>query len=744
MLRPSHFILLLAGALSAVMAPRPRGDDLRRAISFRNDVMAVLSKAGCNAGACHGNKSGKGGFKLSLRGQDPDLDYLALTSDLSGRRINAIEPEKSLILLKPTTQVAHEGGLRFRTDSAEYQILRRWIGDRMPRDSASTPALVGLDVTPGERVLIEPADQVQIKATATFSDGSQRDVSNLAVYEQSTDLAKITPSGRVRRERNGEMTVIVRYLNLQRPVRLAFVPARPDFVWRPVASRNYIDDHVLAKLRTMRINPSRPATDLEFLRRAYLDVLGVLPTADEAKAYASDASPDKRTKVIDALLERPEYADVWAMRWSDLLRNEERTLDRKGVQNFHHWIRQSFAENRSLDQFVRELLASRGSTYMVPATNYYRANREPVVRGEATAQLFLGVRLQCAQCHNHPFDRWTQDDYFGWADVFARVDYKIIENRRTDTNDKHEFIGEQIVFEGDEGDLKDPRGDRQVKPRLLGCATGVADDASRMESVAQWVTSPENPFFARAQANRIWFYLMGRGLVDPIDDFRPTNPASHPALLDALAKDFVEHHYDVKYLIRLIMNSQAYGLSSTPNATDADDEINYSHAIPRRLTAEQLLDAQHQVTGVPAEFTGYPKGMRAGEIPGVRVARGKRSRPSEADMFLVTFGKPQRLLVCECERSTDTTLGQAFQLISGPEIARLLSEPENRLTELLKQNRSDEEIVEELYWSSLTRPPTDEERSAMVRHVASAGDRRKGLEDVLWALLNAKEFVLRR
>jgi hypothetical protein len=355
------------------------------------------------------------------------------------------------------------------------------------------------------------------------------------------------------------------------------------------------------------------------------------------------------------------------------------------------------------------------------------------------------VRLQCAQCHNHPFDRWTQDDYFGWADVFARVDYKIIENRRTDTNDKHEFVGEQIVFEGDEGDVKDPRGaDRQVRPRLLGCATSVADDASRMDAVARWVTSPDNPFFARAQVNRIWFYLMGRGLVDPIDDFRPTNPASHPALLEALAKDFVEHHYDVKYLIGLIMNSQAYGLSSTPNATNADDEINYSHAIPRRLTAEQLLDAQHQVTAVPAEFTGYPKGMRAGEIPGVRVARGKRSRPSDADMFLVTFGKPQRLLVCECERSTDTTLGQAFQLISGPEIARLLSDPENRLTELLKQNKSDEEIVDELYWSSLTRPPTDEERSAMVRHVALAGDRRKGLEDVLWALLNSKEFVLRR
>lgn len=714
-------------------------------VSFRNDVMAVLSKAGCNAGACHGNKTGKGGFKLSLRGQDPDLDYLALTHDLFARRTNAMDPDRSLILLKPTAQIAHEGGQRFRTDSMEYGILRRWIEMGTPPDGAGTPSLVRLEVSPAQQVLVEPADQVRVKAIAFFSDGSRRNVSNLAVYEQSADLAKISPDGLVRRGRMGETTVIVRFLQAQEPVRLAFVPARPDFAWTPVTSLNYIDDQVFAKLQTLRINPSEPSNDLEFLRRAYLDLLGVLPTVEEARAFVAESLPDKRARLIDRLFDRPEYADQWAMKWSDLLRNEERALDRKGVQNFHHWIRQGIVENKPLDQFVRELLSARGSTYTSPATNYYRANREPVVRGEATAQLFLGVRLQCAQCHNHPFDRWTQDDYYGWADMFARVDYKVLENRRTDKNDKHEFIGEQIVYEAPSGDVKDPRGDRSVKPLLLGAGPAPAPaDASRIDALAQWVTSPENPFFARAQVNRIWFHLMGRGLVDPVDDFRPTNPASHPELLEMLAKDFTAHKYDVRYMIRLIMTSQAYGLSSEPNATNADDEINYSHAIPRRLTAEQLLDAQHQVTGVPAEFNGYPKGMRAGEIPGVRVARARRSRPSQADMFLVTFGKPARELVCECERSMDTTLGQAFQLISGPEIAGLLADPENRLAQLIKSGKTDDDAVAELYWAALTRPPTDEERSAMVNHVHEAKDRRKGLEDVAWALLNAKEFVLRR
>lgn len=727
--------LCMSGAASAV---EPSAE-----VSFRNDAMAIFAKAGCNAGACHGNKNGKGGFKLSLRGQDPDLDFDALTRDQFARRTNPFDPDHSLLLLKATAQLPHEGGMRFKVDSPEYRMLRSWIERGMPRDDAKMPTLKKLEVSPAEQVLIEPADRVQIKATAVFSDGSRRDVSSMAVYEQSTDLAKISAGGLVQRVRMGEMAVIARYLQIQQPVRLTFVPARPGFQWKPVPTNNYIDEQIDAKLKVLRMNPSGDCEDGVFVRRAYLDLLGILPTPDEAKAFVTDTAADKRSRLVDRLLGRPEYADFWALKWSDILRNEERTIDRKGVQGFHRWIRQSVAENKPLDQFVRELLSARGSTYSNPPANYYRANRDAVTRGEATAQLFLGVRLQCAQCHNHPFDRWTQDDYYGWADVFARVDYKILQNRRTDTNDKHEFIGEQIVFESNKGDVKDPRDDREVRPLLLSTAAPLAKEKDRLDTLAEWVTSPKNPFFARAQANRIWFHLMGRGLVDPIDDFRPTNPASHPQLLDALAKDFVAHGYDVRYMIRLIMNSRAYGLSSVPNETNADDEMNYARVIPRRLTAEQLLDAQHEVAGVPAEFTGYPVGIRATQIPGVKVTH-KREPISQADQFLVTFGKPPRQLVCECERSNETTLGQTFQFISGPEISRILTDPENRLAKLIKDGKSDAQVIDELYWTALTRPPSEDESKAMVQYVKKSSDRRKGLEDVTWALFNAKEFVLRR
>jgi hypothetical protein len=718
-------------------------DETRPSVSFRSDAMAVLAKSGCNAGACHGNKNGKGGFKLSLRGQDPDLDYEALTHDVFARRINSIDPDKSLILLKASAQLPHEGGLRFRKDSMEYGILRDWIARGTPRDGEQSPTLKRLEVTPGEIVLVEPADRVQIRATAIFSDGSRRDVSNLAVYEQSTDLAKISPDGLVQRVRMGEMAVVVRYLQLQEPVRLTFVPARPGFKWKPLSANNYIDEQIYAKLQTVRMNPSAPGDDSTYIRRAYLDLLGILPTPVEAKAFNADRSSDKRPRLVEQLLARPEYADFWALKWSDLLRNEERTIDRKGVQGFHRWIRDSVACNKPLDIFVRDLLSAKGSTYTNPPANYYRANRDPVTRGEATAQLFLGVRLQCAQCHNHPFDRWTQDDYYGWADVFARVDYKIIENRRTDTNDKHEFIGEQIVFESPKGDVKDPRGDRLVKPLLLSTAKPISKDQDRLDMLAAWVTSPKNPFFAKAQVNRIWFHLMGRGLVDPIDDFRPTNPASHPELLDRLASDFVTHGYDVRYVIRLIMASQAYAMSSVPNDTNADDEINYSHVVPRRLTAEQLLDAQHELTGMPAAFAGYPVGIRAAQIPGVKVSH-KKEKSLQSDQFLVTFGKPARQLVCECERTNETTLGQTFQFISGPEITRIVSSPDNCLGQLLKSNSSNERVIDELYWAALTRAPTAEERKILASHVSESSDRRKGFEDVVWALLNAKEFVLRK
>jgi len=599
--------------------------------------------------------------------------------------------------------------------------------------------VVGLEVTPGRKVLIAPDDDVKITATAIYSDGSRRNVSDLAVYEQSQELATVSPDGQVKRGRDGETAVVVRFLQFQQVVRLAFVPQRAEFVWKPYESRNYVDDYVLAKLKEMRINPSEPCTDLQFMRRAYLDLLGILPTADEAKVFDADRSADKRVSLVDRLMERPEYADFWALKWSDLLRNEERALDRKGVQAFHRWIRGSVAENKPLDRFARELLAARGSTYLNPATNFYRAERDPLERGEDAAEVFLGVRLKCARCHNHPFDRWSQDDYYNWADVFGRLSYRVIENRRTDTNDKHEFIGEQIVYESDEGDIADPRPGHQTKPVLLGSGSTISDDQDRLDALAQWMTSRDNTYFAKAQVNRIWFNLMGRGLVDPVDDFRATNPASHPELLDALTEDFIKSGYDARHMIRVIMSSRAYALSSIPNATNADDEINYSHNVPRRLAAEQMLDAECQASGTVATFNGYPKGMRAEQVPGAQPQR----RPSAAEQFLLTFGKPPRELACECERSTDTTLGQTFQLISGREIGRMIAEKDNRIGKLIDTGNTDHEIVSDLYWSALTRPASSDEMDAMLNHIAKSKDRRKGLEDVMWALLNAKEFVLR-
>jgi hypothetical protein len=495
--------------------------------------------------------------------------------------------------------------------------------------------------------------------------------------------------------------------------------------------------------------------DSEFIRRAYLDTLGILPTAGEARRFLADTAADKREKLIDALVERPEFAEFWAMKWSDLLKNEEKVIDPTGTKLFHEWIRDSFAANKPLDQFARELVAARGSTYQNPPANYYRANRDPVSRSEATAQVFLGIRLGCAKCHNHPFDRWTQDDYYRWTALFARVDYKIVENNRPDDNDKHQFDGEQIVQIAEKGDVENPLTHQPASPRFLGgdeLPPEIGND--RLTPLADWLASPENELFVRSQVNRIWFHLMGRGLVEPIDDFRATNPAVNPVLLDALAKDFVEHRFDVRRLVRTIMQSRTYQLSSRPNETNVTDEINFSRAIVKRLTAEQLLDGLTQVIGGSHELFGSDAGARAGQVAGVgafqrrpmgeRRQRGQR-RPmaSDAEKFLKLFGKPPRLLTCECERSTDSTLAQAFQLLSGPTLQKMLAEPNNRLAGLLAAHESPSELIDELYWSALARAPADNERVALINYLEQAPDWRAAIEDVAWSVVNSKEFLLR-
>jgi hypothetical protein len=731
-------------SLAAVVALALAGSAYAQGVSFRNDVMAVLSKGGCNAGACHGNQNGKGGFKLSLRGQDAAADLATLTRDTLARRTDPHRPAESLVLLKATAAVPHEGGKRFAVGTLPYVILRRWIAAGTPADGPDTPRLETLDVTPSEAFLVEPADRVRLRVRATFSDHSTRDVTQLAVYEPSNPTTSVSPEGEARREGFGETAVLVRYLDRQATVRLAWVPERKGFAWHDMPEANFIDRYAFAKLRALRIRPSGLAPDAVFLRRVTLDTLGVLPTADEARAYLADSDPAKGRRLIDRLLDRPEFADFWALKWSDLLRNEEKVLDRKGVTVFHDWIRQAIADGKSLNEFARELIAARGSTYAEPPANFYRALRDPSVRAEAVAQVFLGVRLQCARCHNHPFDRWTQDDYYGLAAFFPRVQYRVIENRRRDNLDTHEFDGEQVVWLAREGEVTHPGTGATVRPRLPGSPERVAVDGDRLQALADWVARPDNPFFARAQVNRVWYHLMGRGLVEPNDDFRASNPPVNGPLLDALAADFVAHRFDLRHLVRTILNSRTYQLSAVPNDTNREDESNFSHALVRGLQAEQLLDALSQVTGVPVRFSGYPAGTRAGELPGARLTRPRDQAAAAGERFLRAFGKPERALSCECERSEDTTLGQAFQMVSGELLQRMLSEPDNRLGRLLKSSHTDRAIIEELYLAALCRSPTAKERDAAEALLTRAKDRRAALEDLAWGLLNAKEFLLRQ
>ncbi|MEX2173198.1 MAG: DUF1549 and DUF1553 domain-containing protein [Pirellulaceae bacterium] len=738
----AHFLSAYALLACLVGAGSARAND---PVAFNTDVMAVLSKAGCNFGACHANANGKGGFKLSLRGEDPAGDYAALVRQVDQRRINLLEPTASLILQKPVGQIVHQGGVRFQRDSEQYRILHDWLAVGAPGPDSATPQVARLEVTPAQAVLIEPIEQVQLSVIAHFTDGTQRDVTTLACYEPTNRLAAVDAGGLVQREQRGETTIIVRFLNRQVPVQLAFMPARPDYAWSGPPAAGYIDELAFAKLRSLRINPSALADDATFVRRATLDAIGLLPTADEARQFVADASPEKRSRLIDDLLVRPEFAEHWALKWSDLLRNEEKVLDATGVDAFYRWIRDSLAEGKPMDRFVHELIAARGSTYANPPANYYRANRDALTRGESTARLFLGVRLQCARCHNHPYDRWTQDDYYSWAALFGRIDYEIVENKRRDKNDKHEFAGEQIVLIKDEGEVENPRLGHAATPKFLGADTPAYEaKADRLPPLADWLTSPQNELFVRSQANFIWYQLLGRGLVEPIDDFRSTNPPSNPALLEALSSDFAASGFDLRHLARTIMNSRTYQLAAEPNATNADDETNFARAIVRRLSAEKLLDAQCQVLDVAADINGYPGGTRAGQIKGTLRVRPRDKRPSSADRFLKTFGKPERLIACDCERSSETTLKQAFTLIGDQGLQDLLARGENRLARLARSELTNAEVTSELYWHALGREPTSEEVAGAVALLdAAAEDRFPALQDLAWALLNAKEFVFR-
>ncbi|MBX9583274.1 MAG: DUF1549 and DUF1553 domain-containing protein, partial [Gemmataceae bacterium] len=660
-------------------------------------------------------------------------DFLQLTREQFGRRVDKHDPRASLMLLKGVGAVPHEGGQRFGLTSLPGEMMSAWLGEGTKDDPADLPAVKKAEVTPAGRVHQAPAKWQQLAVNVTFADGKTRDVTRLTNFSTSDPaVADVSPNGLVEFKRPGEVAVLCRYLEEMVAVRVTYLEPREGFVWTAPPERNYVDTHVFAKLKQMSIEPSGLCTDDEFVRRAYLDCVGRLPTRAEVEAFLAEKSPGKRETLIDRLVNLPEFADFWALKWADVLRSSQKTIQKKGSYGFQVWLRGHFQKNTPIDQIVRELLTASGNTYSNPPANYYRIAKDPQSLAETTAQLFLGVRMQCAKCHNHPFEKWTQDDYYGMAAWFARVRQK--PDPAAGKPAGPAAAAAEVVFAARDGEVSQPRTGKSMKPRYIGLGDAeVKPGDDRREALAAWLTKPDNPFFAKSVANRVWFHLMGRGIVDPVDDFRESNPAANDELLDALAKDFAANGFDLKYLVRVVMKSRTYQLSAQPTETNKDDGKYFSHAVTKLLTAEQLLDALCDVTAVPEKFAGLPAGTRAVQLPD-----GEVNHP-----FLKTFGQPARELACECERESDGNLAQALQLINGPTVNEKIRNPQNRLGKLLGGKLSDDEVLTDVYYAALSRPPTDEEKKLALGHVAKGADKRKAWEDVLWAVINTREFLFR-
>lgn len=692
-------------------------------ISFRNETLMALTKTGCNQGACHGSPTGKGGFRLSLRAYDPELDAMTLRSEFQGRRVNPLQPAASLLLRKPLMEVAHVGGQRLRRGEPAHVVLERWIAEGMQLDPPGTPDLVSLEIVPGtQRVLHYPAREQQLAVIGNFSDGTRRDLTELTDFSSSSEqVATVDTQGLVTKRARGETAILCRYLDKMATCYVTFLEPVPGFTWTNPPVQNFVDTLVFDKLRTMQIQPSELCTDEEFCRRLYLDVIGRLPSEAEAREFLDDPSPGKRTALIDALLASDDYASFWALKWGDLLRSNIKRLRAPGVHKFRRWIFESIRDDKPFDQFARELLEAQGSVFENPAANYWRASRDPQDATETTSQLFLGVRIQCAKCHNHPFEKWTQDNYYGIAAAFAQIGRK----NGPDADD-------EVIFPTTTGEVTQPRTGKTMKVHLLLQGdVDVPAGTDRRVVFADWLTQPSNPFFARSIVNRIWGHTLGRGLVEPVDDFRDSNPPTNAPLLDELARQFAANGFHQKWVLRTILNSRTYQLSSRRNPSNQRDELYHSHATTRLMTAEQLLDAICAVSGVPEAFPGMPPGTRATEL----------ADPPTDHYFLKVFGQPARDMACQCERSTDANLSQALQMINGPTIHNKLRAEQGRIGQLIAAQQSDEAIISSLYLTGLARRPAPTELAAAQKHVAASADRRQALEDIAWALLNSKEFL---
>jgi hypothetical protein len=695
-------------------------------ISFVREIMPVISKVGCNAGTCHGAAKGKDGFKLSLRGYDPAFDHAALVNDLSGRRFNRSDPDQSLMLLKPTEGVPHMGGQVLEPGSRYYRVLRQWIAEGVRLDKA--PRVQSLEVLPAAPQLDMPGMSQQMLVIARYPDGSTRDVTREAVFTSSVpDVATISPDGQVTAVRRGEAAVLVRYEGTYATDSLLVMGDRRGFRWVKQPEHNFVDHLVFQKLQKVKVLPSGLCTDAEFLRRVYLDLAGLPPAPEQVRAFLADPRPSaaKRDAVIDRLIGSPEFVDHWTNKWADLLDCNRKYLGDKGIWVFRHWLHQAVADNMPYDQFARTLLTATGSTYDHPAANFYRVNRDPDTATENVTQLFMGVRFSCAKCHDHPFERWTQNQYYQLGAFFARVAVKSGDG------------GDETVYTNPEGgEVTHPKDGRVMAPVVpVGYVPKGAPTTNRRAMLAAWLTSPENPFFARAMANRLWSYFLGRGIIDPVDDIRASNPASNPELLDALTADFLKSGFDLRHLMRTIVRSRIYQLSLATNRWNDDDALNFSHAAPRRLTAEQLLDSISVATGAPQKFEDLPLGFRAAQLPDSQV---------HADGFLDLFGRPARQTPCECERNSQVSLGQALNLVNGPTIADSIIAPEGRIARLMKGSPSNHDLVEEIYLATICRPPKPTELAAAYHYLDKAKTRTEGAQDLMWALINTPAFLFNR
>ena len=696
-----------------------------RPISFSDEIVPIFTKLGCNGGGCHGKSGGQNGFRLSLLGFYPEEGYEYLVKEGRGRRVSVAAPDQSLLLLKATNVMPHGGGARMAVDSHEYRTVRRWMAQGMPFGNADDPKVERLEVFPSVRRM-DPKSRQQMKVLAHYSDGEIHDVTHVATYESNdSEMAEVDAGGVVSTlELSGEVAVMVRYQELVGVFR-AVVPLGVEIEQLPEA-RNFIDELVFAKWKNLGVPPSDASDDATFLRRVTIDLAGRLPTLPEVDTFLADASEGKRDALIERLLGSTDYAEYFANKWSAILRNQ-RNKDsyRRGTYAFHDWLRDSFHQNRPFDRVARDILAASGEVGRNPPAAWYRSVRTVDQQVEDSAQLFLGLRIQCARCHHHPFEVWSQKDYYSYSAFFSRIGRKGNTEGRPDE--------ERIYHKPGRATAKNPRDGATLLPAGLGARPLELDpDSDPRHALVDWMTDSGNPFFAKAFVNRYWKHFFGRGLVEPEDDMRLTNPPAHPELLDGLAKYFVESGFDVKELVRAICRSRVYQLSSIPNEHNATDKQSFSRYYPKRLNAEVLYDSIHDLTKTQAGFPGLPAGTRAVELPDSGVN----------NYFLTVFGRPMAESSCECERSNDASLAQSLHLLNSKDILGKVAHDDGRAATLAKQKeRSIAERIGELYLRAFARPPDEQEIAIARGHIEQSSDARIAFEDIVWALLNTKEFL---